>query len=69
MRGALERLVEVFQTQPWIVKLKFIKTATIPIIKLMVDTSYPCLDPSYGAIFDSLNRPHCGGPIEADISV
>ncbi len=61
IKVALERLEEMFNTQPWIKHIKLIKTAAVPLIKLTMDTSVTFLDPSYGEVFLILNRPHNSG--------
>lgn len=68
IQSALEWLHEVCQTQPWIVESKFIKTATIPLIKLTIDTSIPFFHTSIGEMYQ-LNRQHNCGIINADITV
>jgi DNA polymerase sigma len=69
LQAALENLQQIFSTQPYISDIKVIGTASVPIIKLKIDTSVPCLDPSYGEIFSQLNRPHRSGAIETDIII
>lgn len=69
IKAALEKLEELFLTQPWITETKFIKTAAIPLIKLTIDTQLPFLDPSIGPMYHELNRPHNCGPINADITI
>jgi len=56
-------------TQPYISNINVIATASIPIIKLKIDTSVPILDAQYGEIYHRLNRPHNSGIIEADITI
>lgn len=67
--GALESLEQVFASQPCFTYIKVISTASIPIIKLTIDTSICFLNPSYGEVFQNLNRPHFSGPVEADITI
>jgi DNA polymerase sigma len=69
IRASLEKLEELFLTQPWITEIKFIKTAAIPLIKLTVDTRLPFFDPSIGEMYFELNRAHNCGPINADITI
>jgi len=63
LQAALENLQQIFSTQPYISDIRVIGTASVPIIKLKIDTSVPCLDSSYGEVFASLNRPHRSGLI------
>lgn len=46
--GALESLEQVFASQPCFTYIKLIKTASIPVIKLTIDTSLEFLNPNYG---------------------
>ena len=41
LEAALEYLSEIFGQIPWIVNAKCIKTAKVPIIKMIVDTEIP----------------------------
>lgn len=62
---ALERLSELFQAYPCFKEIKVIKTAAIPVLKMIIDTSVPFL----GVEYLSLNRPHYTGPIQADLTI
>ena len=62
---ALERVQEMFMPHPCIKESKLIKTATVPVLKLTIDTSVPFISGE----FYQLNRPHNCGPIQADITV
>jgi non-canonical poly(A) RNA polymerase PAPD5/7 len=46
--GALESLEQVFASQQCFTYIKLIKTASIPVVKLTLDTSFEFLNPSYG---------------------
>ena len=61
--GALESLEQLFQSQPCFTHIKLIKTASVPVIKLTIDTSISFLDVSYGSTYYSLNRRHFSGAI------
>ena len=69
LQAALENLQQIFSTQPYISDINVIGTASVPIIKLKIDTSIPCLDLSYGQVYSRLNRPHRSGVIQTDITI
>ena len=48
LQAALNNLHQILSTQPYLTDINLIAKASIPIIKLKVDTSVPCLDPQYG---------------------
>jgi hypothetical protein len=69
IQAALENLQQIFATQAYISGIELISNASVPILKMKIDTSVPCLDANYGEMFQKLNRPHNSGIIEADISI
>lgn len=69
LTGAMENLQDIFKSQDYISDINFIGTASIPIIKMKIDTSKICLNPQYGEVYERLNRPHNSGIIEADITI
>jgi DNA polymerase sigma len=64
---ALEGLEAMFKEYPCITDIRLIKTASIPVMKLTMDTSIPFVFAGY-EIFP-LNREHNWGPIQADITI
>lgn len=48
LHGALKNLQQIFSSQDYISDINVIGTASIPIIKLKIDTSKSCLSPEYG---------------------
>ena len=67
--AVLENLEQIFRSQGCFVLIKLIRTASIPVIKLTLDTSIEFLQPAYGEPYYQLNRQHFAGPIEADITI
>lgn len=46
--AVLESLEQIFRSQGCFVQIKLIRTASIPVIKLTLDTSIEFLQPEYG---------------------
>jgi hypothetical protein len=49
--------------------IQLITTASVPILKLKMDTSQPFLNPSYGVWYQKFNYPHRAGIVEVDLTI